>query len=107
MVEYFKGCGLNNSWSINNSNEFIKSIWSGDTTNRIREASVTVKNLWLEDQLQDSLRRDEVTLEGRVERLLAYLSRKESLKPSLEEQFISDLYVADLKLGLRRDMVKV
>ena len=40
-------------------------------------------------------------------RLLAYIAREESLKPWLEEQFISDLYAADLKLGLRRDMAKV
>ena len=42
-----------------------------------------------------------------MEQLLAYRAREESLKPWLEEQIINDLYVADLKLSLRRDMAKV
>ena len=87
--------------------EFIKSLWSGGVLLCIREASVTVTHRWLEDQFQDSLQRDEAALQGRVERLLAYLAREESLKPWLEEQFMSDLYAADLKLGMRRDMAKV
>ena len=37
----------------------------------------------------------------------AYLDHEESLKPWLEEQFVSDIYAADLKLGLCRDMAKV
>ena len=37
---------------------------------------------------------------------LAYPYREESLKPWLEEQFISDLYAADLKLGLRRESLQ-
>ena len=61
--------------------EFIEFLWSGDVSLRIREASVTVANRWLEDQFQASLSRDEVALEGRMERFLAYLSREESLKP--------------------------
>ena len=46
-------------------------------------------------------------MEGRIEQFLAYLSREESLKPWLEEQFVSDLYAADLNPGLRRDMAKI
>ena len=84
-----------------------KALWSGDTSLRIREASDTATNRWLEDQFQDLLQRDEVVLEDRVERLLAYLAREECLEPWLEEQFIGDLYAADLKLGPRRDMGKV
>ena len=87
--------------------EFIKSLWSGDVLLRIREASNIVTNCWLQDQFQDSLQTDEVSLEGRMERLLANLARYESLTPWLEEQFVSGIYAADLKLGLRRDMAKV
>ena len=42
-----------------------------------------------------------------MERFLAYLAREKIFKPRLEEQFVSDLHAADLKLGLRRNMAKV
>ena len=134
MMDYFKGCGHNNSWSmlvhlIKNGvldivltptamfllteweyepmealeeeaereadkarqldlwleNEFSRSLRTGDVFLRIREASVTVTNCWLEDQFLVSLQRDEVALEGRMERLLSFLAREESMKPWLEK----------------------
>ena len=42
-----------------------------------------------------------------MEPLLVYIDREESLKLWLEEQLVNELYEADLKLGLRRDMAKV
>ena len=42
-------------------------------------------------------------LERQMEQTLDYLIHKESLKPWLEEQFVSDLCAVDLKFGLRRD----
>ena len=60
--------------------ELIRSLRLGDVSLRIREASVVVTNYWLEDQFQDSLQRDEVVMEGQMERLLAYLVHEDSLK---------------------------
>ena len=85
------------------NNEFIKSLCLGAVPLSIRNINVTMTNYWLED----SLLMDEAALEGRMEQFLAYLAREKSLKHWLDEQYISALYDADVKLGLRRDVVKV
>ena len=42
-----------------------------------------------------------------MEQFLAYLIHEDSLKPWLEEQFVSDMNAANLKLSLRRGMATV
>ena len=50
---------------------------------------------------------DKATLDARTEQFIAYLARNEIQKPWMDEQFVCDLYAADLKLGLHRGMAKV